>query len=258
MQRRHIQKNRFYLTLCCLLSLSAGHAHAQDPLPTEPPPTAPPPIANPLPAPQPEPPPTPTQPPEPPPTQNKNTPGRPAELKTITWNASAQVHTLAPERARADLITALEGMGVYIQSNQDFSFDLRVPTDRFEQVVALLQHRADVIDLTTSSQDVALEWSNLVARQRVLQESRLRLIEMLSLSATVSDTLLVERELNDVTHELESIQGRLKSLNHRIQYAPLTLSITQRSNERPRLQRANNQFAWVSNYGPSTLLQGSH
>jgi chromosome segregation ATPase len=175
----------------------------------------------------------------------------------LTWTASAEVATHSPERVRAELLDALTGLGAYVQSSQDLSLDLRMPAATFEQAMHLLRYRADTAQHSTRSQDVALELSNLQARLKALTESRDRLRGMLALSTTVADTLLIERDLNQVTQEIESAQGQLRGLDHRLRWVPLQLTITRRSHDRPRLQR-NNPFTWVSGYGPRSLLQESH
>lgn len=177
--------------------------------------------------------------------------------QTLTWTASVHILTHSPERTRDEVLALLIGLGAYVQSSQDLSLDMRVPAAALPQVMQMLRYRADVTHHQSQSEDVALTQSNLNARFKVLTDSRDRLRGMLSLSTTVSDTLLIERDLNQVTQELESIQGQLRSLDNRLKLSPLSVTISRRSDERPRLQR-NNPFSWVSAYGPRSLLQESH
>jgi hypothetical protein len=152
-------------------------------------------------------------------------------------------------------VDALEALGAYIQESRTGWASLRVPADRLDAAVEALRGVGEVVREDRTLEDVTLEIVTLEARMRELEASRRRIQGMLAVAATVSDTLAVERTLQQVTSDLEAQQGRHRFLLDRVEFAPLELEVSMKA--RPAPVRPSNRppFPWVREYGLEAVLR---
>ncbi|MGB9887774.1 MAG: DUF4349 domain-containing protein [Moorellales bacterium] len=69
------------------------------------------------------------------------------------------------------------------------------------------------------SEDVTEDYIDLEARVKTLTAQKERLTELLERARTVEDILKVEKKLERVRAERESLSGKLNYLRHRVTYA---------------------------------------
>ena len=67
-----------------------------------------------------------------------------------------------------------------------------------------------ILDKQVNTEDVTEEFVDSSARVRNLKSAELRLLDHLTKTGKLSDTLLIEKELTRVRQEVEQIEGRLK------------------------------------------------
>lgn len=183
-------------------------------------------------------------------------PAQEDEERLVTRNASVSIRSFTPEATLEEVVTALEALGAYVQSSETGQVDMRIPASKLDTALKTLKTLGEVVDEQVRSEDVSLEVVQLRARIREVEKGRQRLLGMLELSENVKDSLLLEKELNTVTQNLESHQGRLRFLERRLAESPLTLHVSMKA--RPRVERLpahRRPHSWVRNYGIGNLLQ---
>lgn len=150
------------------------------------------------------------------------------------------------------------------------SVTLRVPGERFDQVVADVRGLGDVLALTVTAQDVTVEHTDLEARLRALQATRSQFVTLLSKATRVGEVLEVQTRINDIQVQIEQTQGKIRLLDSQTAYGSLKVEVyesgdalTQRPGDRSRLRRAWDEsvdgfvggVAWlVSVAGPVLLI----
>ncbi|MCK9487350.1 MAG: DUF4349 domain-containing protein [Dehalococcoidia bacterium] len=118
--------------------------------------------------------------------------------------------------------SSLHGAG----EDQVGSLTIRIPAERFGEVVAELQGIAvEVLSSTSSSQDVTEEFTDLEATVRNLRAVEQQYLTLLGQAEDIEDILLVQDRLNRVRLDLDRVQGRLNLLGNLASLATLRVTL---------------------------------
>lgn len=107
------------------------------------------------------------------------------------------------------------------------SLTLRVPSERFGQVMADLQALGVEVDtLSTSAQDVTEEYSDLQATLRNLTAVEGQYLELLGRAESIGEVLQVQDRLNQVRLQIEQVQGRINLLDQLTSLSTVSVYLT--------------------------------
>lgn len=107
------------------------------------------------------------------------------------------------------------------------SLTLRVPANRFDDVVAQLRGVAvEVRSISTGSQDVTGDVTDLESTLRNLRAVETRYVEMLGSARTTAEILQIQDRLNQTRAQIERAEGRLAGLRRLADMSTLTVSLT--------------------------------
>jgi hypothetical protein len=127
-------------------------------------------------------------------------------------------------------------MGGYVASDNVFSdqsrithrITLRVPSDKFDQLLTKISESAEKLDRKTISVlDVTEEYIDAEARIKTKKELESRYKELLVKANTVEEVLSIEKEMGILRTEIESVEGRLRYLQDRVSLSSLTIEFYQ-------------------------------
>ncbi|MFE0515240.1 DUF4349 domain-containing protein [Streptomyces sp. NPDC058964] len=104
---------------------------------------------------------------------------------------------------------------------------LRVPTDRYDEVLTDLQGTGKLIDRSTKAQDVTDQVVDVESRIRTQRASVARVRELMDKAAKLSDVVTLEGELSSRESDLEALLARQASLKDRTSLATITLSLSE-------------------------------
>lgn len=105
---------------------------------------------------------------------------------------------------------------------------LRVPVASFEDVVARVRSLdAEVRTATTSGRDVTAEYTDVEAQLRTLRAARERFLVILSDASTIGDILTVQQRVDDVTGQIDRLEGQRALLQDQSDTATLEVTVTQ-------------------------------
>jgi hypothetical protein len=108
------------------------------------------------------------------------------------------------------------------------SVTLRIPVDRFEEVVEQVRSLdAEVRSATTSGQDVTAQYADLEAQLRTLTAARERFLEILSRARTIGDVLAVQQRVDEVTGTIDRLEGQRRVLAAQSDSATLEVTVTE-------------------------------
>jgi len=102
---------------------------------------------------------------------------------------------------------------------------IRVPEDAFEEVITRLENLGKATDVRTELEDVTDRYIDLRSRLNSQEAQEARLIEILDMAETVEEVLEVEKELQRVRGEIESMSARLDQLEDQITYSTINISL---------------------------------
>lgn len=108
------------------------------------------------------------------------------------------------------------------------TLEIRVPAERFDEVVEGLRPIGKVETVNVTAQDVGEEYVDVQARMQNDRRLEARLIELLAQrTGKLSDVLQVEQELARVREEIERYEGRMRYLRSRAAVSTLSLTVHQ-------------------------------
>lgn len=110
-------------------------------------------------------------------------------------------------------------------SEDSISIDAKIPQEKLEAVVDELSRAGKLVSKSINTKDVTNEMIDVEARLTNLLALRGKYQALLIKAVSVKDALAVESELNRIQTEIDSLQGRIKSLKSQVAYSSLDISI---------------------------------
>lgn len=190
-------------------------------------------------------------PPEPEATDAVDTSG-----ELLVYTALFHVGVYDVEASEAAIAEHARSLGGFVFAQGDDSIVVRVPAARFAAFMGQIDSGYDVLHREVQAQDVGDEFRDVEVRIRNLQAERDGIAALLERGLSVEQVLVVERELERVTSELEQMRARQRFLADRISLSTITVMF------RPLPHDAIDQpavfqlpFAWLESLGLPNLLE---
>jgi len=115
-----------------------------------------------------------------------------------------------------------------VNGTKSGSITLRIPSAKYDETVAAVKKLALVVfDESSNAEDVTAQFVDLNARLKAAQAEETQYLEILKRAYSIEDTLKVTAQLGDVRSRIEQMQGQLRYLNDRTDYATLTIQLTE-------------------------------
>ncbi|WP_330307997.1 MULTISPECIES: DUF4349 domain-containing protein [unclassified Streptomyces] len=154
----------------------------------------------------------------------------------IIRTASLTVQVKDVPKALDDTRTTAENAGGYV-GNETTTRDgkghertrvvLRVPTERYDEVLADLEGAGKVIERTAKAQDVTDQVVDVDSRIKSQRASVARVRELMDRATKLSDVVTLEGELSSRESDLEALLAQQASLKDRTSLATITLSLSE-------------------------------
>ena len=128
-------------------------------------------------------------------------------------------------------------LGGYVGGSQAGTLDetasitLRVPAERFDELLSRLQELADVevVSMATREEDVTGQIVDLEARIRNLEASEASYRALLERAERIEDILTIQGRLDDVRGQIEQLEAQLQAVEGQAALSTLTVTIIPRS-----------------------------
>ena len=182
---------------------------------------------------------------------------------------------------------AIRTHGGYLGSEQSYNYDtrqsttlnVRIPSASFDTFIADISKGVEKFDTKDiSARDVTEEFLDVEARLKNKKELEARYQEILKQAKNVKEILEIERELNTLRSDIESMEGRLKYLQNQVSLSLCSNHLLQRTHQENSFRSkvcpgvslwldqfdlvfgwlgeylAFSPFAWTRNLWPETIL----
>jgi len=106
-------------------------------------------------------------------------------------------------------------------------FTIRIPSDRFDDAVARIEILGERVSSSLSSQDVTEEYVDLEGRLNYWREQEAFYTRLMEEATTIDDLVTLQTRMQDVLLNIEQIEGRLRYLDSRTEFATLTVGLTE-------------------------------
>jgi hypothetical protein len=121
--------------------------------------------------------------------------------------------------------------GGFVQSSSvsdgGATLTLRVPTGRFEAVLADLRNLGKVRSEGVSGEDVTEEFVDIDARLRHWKAQEAVFLELMTRARSITETIEVRRELSSIQQTIEQLEGRRRFLDDRVDLGTITLELAE-------------------------------
>lgn len=115
------------------------------------------------------------------------------------------------------------------------TIQVRVPADRFDDLMKTVDAQGAVLSRHVGTQDVTEEYVDVDAKLRNLKRTEARLLGHLDKTGKLADTLAVEREISRVRMEVEQYEGRLRYLKHSVSFSTATVTCREKAKPGPAI-----------------------
>jgi Domain of unknown function (DUF4349) len=152
---------------------------------------------------------------------------QPKVVKNADLSLRVKTGTFADVFQQATLVAGRHGG--YVASSQtngsrlhSGSVVIRVPAEQFDAALADLRGLGRVESERVSGNDVTAQFVDLQARLKNWQAQEAVLLKLMDRSTSISDSVQVEQQLQDVQLNIEEITGQLRVLGDQADYSTIT------------------------------------
>ena len=155
------------------------------------------------------------------------------------------IRTVRLEMQTKEFDAVLEGlgrnvqeMGGYVESSSirgggyDYSggmrgaaYTLRIPSNRLDEFVEVVNGLGNVTYKNESVEDVTLQYVDVESHKKVLETEQARLLELMEQAESLEDLLAIEGRLSEVRYELETYGSQMRLLDNQIDYSMVYVDI---------------------------------
>jgi hypothetical protein len=154
-------------------------------------------------------------------------------------------------RDAADLAQklALE-TGAYIQTRHNSRMVIRVPVNRFHQLMARLSAIGEVAGKSIAARDITRQYFDVTHRLKADHAVLARLKSLLLKVRNVKESLLIEREMGRLLTRIEQYKGLLRYLKHHASLSTIKLHFRVKPRYSRRIRKGwRSPFGWVKGLG---------
>ncbi|MEZ4501857.1 MAG: DUF4349 domain-containing protein [Dehalococcoidia bacterium] len=154
--------------------------------------------------------------------------------RSIIRSGSVDMQVTSVAEAFEQVTSVATGAGGFVASSQFFGsgdeqtayLTVRVPSDRFDSVLEQLRGLAVEVDsISTNSEDVTGEVTDLESSLRNLRAVEAQYIELLGRANAIGDVLQVQDRLNQTRLQIDQIEGRIQVLGRLSDLATLSVQL---------------------------------
>lgn len=135
---------------------------------------------------------------------------------------------------REDALAAASAAGGYVEGESSSRDDegltyatltLRIPADKFDEVLADVADLGEVVSTQVSTNDVSAEYVDMESRLRHLQAEESFYLSLIAKAQTIQEMITIREHLDTIQLEKEQVQGRMNFLDQQSGFSTLTLSV---------------------------------
>ena len=102
---------------------------------------------------------------------------------------------------------------------------VRIPKESFDEFIGKVKELGEVISSNESVRNITESYYDIDGRIKNLRAREVRLRELLEKAEELEDILSIDRELTQVTYEIESLTRTLKGMDKDVDYSQISISV---------------------------------
>ncbi len=112
-------------------------------------------------------------------------------------------------------------------SDRYASLVLRIPADKMDQMLSLLNKDSNITYQSRSSENVTLRYVDMESHLKVLRTEQTALLQLLEKADKLKDIIELQSRLTEIRYEIESYESQLRTFDNLVDYSTLYLNITE-------------------------------
>jgi hypothetical protein len=149
----------------------------------------------------------------------------------IEFSTDLDLRSSAPEQAASGVVALAYSVGGYVAYESTYSNSayvvVRVPAAQYQQVLGKVEAMGTVIRLTSNSNDVRVQYTDLNATLASLRTEQNALLKLLNQATTIDSTLAIQTQLQGVNKQVNDIESQILQTKTLIDYATINVTITE-------------------------------
>jgi hypothetical protein len=114
-----------------------------------------------------------------------------------------------------------------VLSSEDGSTAIRIPASSFKDAIREIEKLGEVTAEKITGQDVTESFRDLQTRLDNTQKTRQRYLSLLDMAKNIEEVLMLEKELERLSREIETYKGKIERLEHLVEYCTITVKTSQ-------------------------------
>ena len=167
-------------------------------------------------------------------------PSAPEELgRKIIREGRAELETLEFETTVNSLFEMVADKGGFVESQsiqggrynysalRQAGIVIRVPSDRFDEVMNAMESLGTVVQKNSSGTDITDQYADTESRVRNLKVQETRILELISKAEKLEEIVTLEARLSDLRYQIESYENSLKNFDRLLSFSRISLNINE-------------------------------
>lgn len=101
----------------------------------------------------------------------------------------------------------------------------RIPSDKVDEFVNIVDDKANVVNKQESSKNVSLEYIDAQSRVETLKIEQERLFAILDKEVSLENIITLESRLSDIRYELQNYESQIRYYDNQVAYSTVTMNI---------------------------------
>ncbi len=155
----------------------------------------------------------------------------------IEFSSDLTIRSPTPQRTAGEVVALAYSVGGYVAYQSTYSDSayvvIRVPAAEYQLVLNRTQGMGTVLSLTSNSNDVRVQYTDLNATLASLRTEQGSLLKLLNQSSTINSTLAVETQLQLVDQQINQVQSQILQTRTLIAYSTIDVTISKTAQSTP-------------------------
>ena len=159
--------------------------------------------------------------------------------RKLIRNVNLSLQTKEFDTVLDNMSQKVKDLGGYIQdssvwgsssdysSSRSASYTLRIPSDKLDEFIDVVETLGNVTYKNESVDDVTLRYVDVDSHKKALETEQERLLALLEKAENVEDIITIENRLSDVRYELENYESQIRLLDNQIDYSTVYVDISE-------------------------------
>ena len=159
--------------------------------------------------------------------------------RKLIRNVNLSLQTKEFDTVLDNMSQKIKDLGGYIQdssvwgsssdysSSRSASYTLRIPSDKLDEFIDVVETLGNVTYKNESVDDVTLRYVDVDSHKKALETEQERLLALLEKAENVEDIITIENRLSDVRYELENYESQIRLLDNQIDYSTVYVDVSE-------------------------------